>query len=178
VTPISRLAVPVLAATLVVLQPLPPTAHAAGGPGGLARAVEALAPGATALPNGFRFRIEEVVVSVLADEAAGLLRVVARAGDLSDRDLGLVASALGPDLVPDLAARVVSVRGLMCSAVLAPLRGVTEPVLRRAVEGAVLVAREAARAPDPAGGLRTDPAPGAGLPPPGAGASPWAPAAR
>jgi hypothetical protein len=140
----SRLLTPLLAvAALTFLGPAGPAA--AGGPSGLTRAVQAMAPGATAVPGGFRFRVDDVAVSVLADEGAGLLRVVARAGDLSDRDVGLVASALGPELVPDPGARVVSVRGFLCSAVLAPLRGLTEGVLRRAVDGAVQVARETAR---------------------------------
>jgi hypothetical protein len=116
----------------------------------LARAVEAIAPGATPVPGGFRFRIQDVAVSVLADEAAGLLRVVARAGELTDREVRLVVSALRADMLPDFGARVVSVRGLMCSAVLAPLRGLTEAILQHTVDGAVLAARVAARTPDPA----------------------------
>jgi hypothetical protein len=111
------------------------------------RAVEAIAPGAVPVPGGFRFTVEDVAVSVLTDEAAGLLRVVARAGDLGDREVGLVASALSPDMLPDLGARLVSVRGLMCAAVLAPLRGLTDGLLRGALDGAVRMARQAAAVP-------------------------------
>ncbi len=139
-----------LAAVLAGFPGLPPTAAAGGGgpADGLAGAVEAIAPGATSVSGGWRFRVQEVVVSVLADEGSGLLRVVARTGELSERDVGLVAAALGADPVPDLAARVVSVRGLVCSAVLAPLRGLTDAVLRQVIDGAVRAARDAAVEPD------------------------------
>lgn len=124
-------------------------------PATLARAVHAVAPHAVPVPGGWRFQMQDVVVSVLADEASGLVRVVVRAGDLSDRDVGLVASALGPDLSPDSGPRVVSVRGFMCAAVLAPLRGLTDAGLRRAVDGAIRGAREAAIGPGVLGPVGT-----------------------
>lgn len=147
----------IAAAGLAALLAMPGLARGAGGaaPAALASAVRTMAPDALPVPGGWRFRIQDVVVSVLADEASGLLRVVARAGDLPDREVGLVVSALGPDLPPDLGPRVVSVRGMLCAAVLAPLRGLTEAVLRGAVEGAVRGAREAVAEPDPFGGSAT-----------------------
>lgn len=132
-----------LAAVLLVTC-VPATAWSADEPVRVVtEAVEAIAPGATAVPGGFRFTVDDVAVSVLTDEDAGLLRVVAWASDLGDRDVRLVASALSPDMMPDLGARLVSVRGLMCAAVLAPLRGLTVAVFRGTVEGAVRMAREA-----------------------------------
>lgn len=137
-----------LAAALLVA--LPATAWSAEGPVAVVtRAVTAMAPGASPVPGGFRFMVDDVAVSVLTDEGAGLLRVVARAGSLGDREIRLVASALSPDMVPDLGARLVSVRGLMCAAVLAPLRGLTDGLLRHAVDGAVRLARQAAGATQP-----------------------------
>ncbi len=172
----------VMAMGLAALLVAPIAVRAADGqaPAALARAVQAVTPHAAPVPGGWRFRMREVVVSVLADEARGLLRVVARAGDLSDREVGLVVSALGPDLPPDLGPRVVSVRGLMCAAVLTPLHGLTEAVLRQAVDGAVRSALEAAVGPDPLGapataGSALNPADGRRLP---GGELPPGPAAR
>lgn len=126
---------------------MPATAWPADSPAAVVtRAVEAMAPTARAVPGGYRFTMDGVAVSVLADETAGLLRVVAGAGEIGDPEMRLVASALSPDMIPDLGVRMVSVRGLMCAAVLAPLRGLTDGVFRRAVDGAVQMAREAAGA--------------------------------
>lgn len=149
------------AATLVAL---PATAWPADGPVAVVtRAVQAMAPGAAAVPGGYRFTLDGVAVSVLADEAAGLLRVVARAGRLGEREVGLVAAALSADMIPDLGVRMVSVRGLMCAAVLAPLRGLTDGLLRRAVDGAVQTARAAAGAEDEARAAEPGSSGGGGL---------------
>jgi hypothetical protein len=136
------------AALLVSLATALPTSALADA-GALARIVGAMAPSAVPVAGGFRFTVEGVAVSVLGG-GSDLVRVVARAGELTERDVRLVVSALGPDLLPDPSARVVSVRGLVCSAVLARLDPLTEAGLREVVAGAVQVAREAASAPDPA----------------------------
>ncbi|HEX7124354.1 MAG TPA: hypothetical protein VF406_01080 [Thermodesulfobacteriota bacterium] len=142
----------VLAAVLLVTC-MPATAWTGDGPVRVVtQAVEAMAPEAVAVPGGFRFAVDDVAVSVLTDEEAGLLRVVAWDSDLGDPDVRLVASALSPDMIPDLGARLVSVRGLMCAAVLAPLRGLTDARFRGTVDGVVRMAREAAAAQAPAVG--------------------------
>lgn len=148
-----------VALAVLVLVAAPAPAWTSEGPVAVvARAVEAMAPGAASVPGGYQFTVDGVAVSVLADEAAGLLRVVARAGEIGEREVRLVASALSPDMVPDLGARMVSVRGLMCAAVLAPLRGLTDGILRRAVDGAVRMARDAAGAAEDEAGAAEMPA--------------------
>ncbi len=141
---IAMLAASAAALAAVLLAALPATAWSADVVTVVTQTVESMAPGAASVPGGFRFTVDDVAVSVLTDEAAGLLRVVARAGGLPDQEVRLIASALGPDSIPDLGARLVSVRGFVCAAVLAPLRGLTGGRLRRAVDGAVRMALEAA----------------------------------
>ncbi|HEY8367820.1 MAG TPA: hypothetical protein VIM86_00740 [Thermodesulfobacteriota bacterium] len=136
---------PTVLAAMLLVACMPATARSEDGPVGVvARAVEAMAPEAVAVPGGFRFAVDDVVVSVLTDDDAGLLRVVAWDSDLGDPDVRLVAKALSSDMLPDLGARLVSVRGLLCAAVLAPLRGLTDARFRGTVDGVVRMAREAA----------------------------------